>query len=437
MRKILLCMVSVVFCAALLLSGCAKQSGPTGKSLGQGYGLINTADDPDFHPEKSAVEEPSEKAEEPALSTFMQNSPFGEDGAVILDIDEQYASDAQGWAIACSNGRYGWLDSQGNVAVNFVFEEAYDFDDQDMALVKKDGYYGWIDRVGNIVIPFQFEDAYFFNGDSAIVQPKNVGVIDRTGTYLIDPIYHEIVDHGNYFTVKLSGKYGAYDTSGNLVVPVAYREIVFQDDRYYAEGDWGYPYNWVPFSAAGEDILDEKYGNQVTGITLPKNGGVIARGRYGDLYLLNMDLDLLVDALFEEAYEFSSAGYAVAEHASYPRESLVFDLNGDLRYIVPNSSGWDNPRYANEYYAAGPRYIVNLKTDERFDWGSVTPVDGTNYIIVKDDDSELYGLYDGLELVKNGYTEITAKGTSIYLRLGGSETQYVPSGDGLSDSAAS
>lgn len=80
------------------------------------------------------------------------------------------------------------------------YEEAGRFADNGLAAVKKDGKWGYIDTEGNVVIPFQYERAFIFSEGLAIVFPSaveetyglgdeawtdvyyTVGVIDEEGT---------------------------------------------------------------------------------------------------------------------------------------------------------------------------------------------------------------------------------------------------------------
>ena len=59
------------------------------------------------------------------------------------------------------NPMYGYLDKNGNVAIDFVYEMSQDFS-CGLGVVKKDGKYGCIDRYGNVVIDFLYDNIYPF-----------------------------------------------------------------------------------------------------------------------------------------------------------------------------------------------------------------------------------------------------------------------------------
>lgn len=433
--SLLLCL----FLLSVILSGCSsKTCDLCGKALnGENYGQNDGAtlcDDcamlqQNWHdylessnvPDNAPVDEPA-GFEEPVIEepVYEEDSPEPS----IPDFEEFYAFDSHGWALAKLNGYYGWVDQDYNTVIDFAYDGAYEFDESDMALVKKGNYWGWIDRNNSVIIDFQYTDASCFNGDLASVCANKWGVLKRDGNYILDPVYDEVLFTNNYIEIKYKGKWGLANYSGQQLIQAKYESFVFDDYRIYAEYGSFYPYNWIPYTFSGECLI----GNGIRGISFPKNGGSIAYSTYGDKFLLRVDESIkkLVDQGFHDASDFSSSGFSVVTEQMYSRESLVYDLNGTLRYIIPNTVDFRNPDYANEFYAAGPLYIIDLVTDEMTEWGSVEPVDGTNCIIVQDDDTELYGLYDGPELVETGYTEITYEGTSIYLRRGDTVTEYTP-----------
>lgn len=61
------------------------------------------------------------------------------------------------------NGLYGLVDSQGTFIVPFgQYDEINPFYDNGLASVAKDGKYGFIDTKGNVAIPLTYDYAYHF-----------------------------------------------------------------------------------------------------------------------------------------------------------------------------------------------------------------------------------------------------------------------------------
>lgn len=60
------------------------------------------------------------------------------------------------------NGLYGYMNTDGNLEINYQYDFADDFS-EGLAVVEKDGKYGFIDKEGNVVIDFKYTSASFFS----------------------------------------------------------------------------------------------------------------------------------------------------------------------------------------------------------------------------------------------------------------------------------
>lgn len=96
---------------------------------------------------------------------------------VLLLVDGQAAGDVYedarpfdgGWAAVKKDGRWGYIDAQGQVQLDFQFDDALSFG-QHLAAVKQGDYWGYISLSGELVIQPEFFDARSFSGGSAAVQ---------------------------------------------------------------------------------------------------------------------------------------------------------------------------------------------------------------------------------------------------------------------------
>lgn len=106
----------------------------------------------------------------------------------------------------------------------------------DLKVDLKDGKYGYVDSTGAIAIPHQFQEAREFIGKIAVVKVQETGLsgmIDRTGRLIYE--YDEIatetkmikihrkngtVDEVHVFLVEKDGKRGCVSLDGELVVPL-------------------------------------------------------------------------------------------------------------------------------------------------------------------------------------------------------------------------
>ena len=77
--------------------------------------------------------------------------------------------------------RWGYIDRDGNVAIDFTFEKAGIFH-QGFAHVERDGKSGFIDRNGKVIVPFIFDDAWWFvDGFASVEFGDKQYYVDRDG----------------------------------------------------------------------------------------------------------------------------------------------------------------------------------------------------------------------------------------------------------------
>jgi hypothetical protein len=85
--------------------------------------------------------------------------------------------------VSSGDGKWGYLDLTGNVAIPLVFDEALSFSGG-LAAVEKNGKWGYVDHDGKIVIPLHFDHAgQFASGLAPAKLGKNSGFIDRSGKF--------------------------------------------------------------------------------------------------------------------------------------------------------------------------------------------------------------------------------------------------------------
>lgn len=126
-----------------------------------------------------------------------------------------------------SKYKYGYLDKQGNVAIDYIYDSAYSFVDG-LAPVKKDGKQYYIDTKGNIVIDNgEGTDApeYFFEGVKWIYNNEKgkVACIDKQGNIVIDYIYDNAMNFSEGLCCVIKDrKFGYIDKQGNVVIDLKY-----------------------------------------------------------------------------------------------------------------------------------------------------------------------------------------------------------------------
>jgi hypothetical protein len=72
-------------------------------------------------------------------------------------------------AVADKKGLYGFIDTDGEQIVPFIYKEANNFSEGLAVVQNKEGKYGYIDKKGTVAIDFLYEYAYDFENGAAYV----------------------------------------------------------------------------------------------------------------------------------------------------------------------------------------------------------------------------------------------------------------------------
>ena len=143
--------------------------------------------------------------ETPELTEFESESNDYADGlALIYDFDRD---------------QYGYLDTDGNIAISFQYAEARGFS-EGLAAIKISDSWGFIDRKGNTAIAPRYIEAGNF-GDGLVPVRENTntwGYADTEGRMVIQPQFEDARSFSEgRAAVLVDGFWGFIDTSGNLV----------------------------------------------------------------------------------------------------------------------------------------------------------------------------------------------------------------------------
>ena len=93
------------------------------------------------------------------------------------------------------NGKYGLADTTGTILIKPFYEYLTYFSDNGLALAKKNSKFGYINENGIVIIDFKFDEARGFrNGLAAVKINGKWGFIDKQGQFVIDPKYDRIQD---------------------------------------------------------------------------------------------------------------------------------------------------------------------------------------------------------------------------------------------------
>jgi hypothetical protein len=163
----------------------------------------------------------------------------------------------EGYAIILKNGKYGFVDTLGNVQVSPQYTACKNYSEGLAGIIIK-GKWGYIDKDEKIKVQPYYTDVTYFRGGVAAVKTVNKwylintegkelnkihydtitpapgdkwyigkngqwGLADKTGTEILVPRYQHIIDTGyDYYIIQLNGKYGVVDKNQNFVIPLQY-----------------------------------------------------------------------------------------------------------------------------------------------------------------------------------------------------------------------
>lgn len=153
--------------------------------------------------------------------------------------------------INIGNGkRKGFINDQGKVIIKPQYEETKFYIGmgsassgfaEDLAPVKKDGKWGYINLQGETAINFSYDDARLFTGNRAVVMvDEKYGLINPQGEWIVSPVYDQIYMKNGVGMVERDNKSGFIDANGNVLVEPTY-DYVDLNDKY---GIWN-PFVYV------------------------------------------------------------------------------------------------------------------------------------------------------------------------------------------------
>jgi hypothetical protein len=180
---------------------------------------------------------------------------------------------------ASIKGKYGILDTLGNIIVPFKYEKIWV--EKEYIIVKLNDKMGVLDFYGKELIPNIYEkiDCSRYNKFFEVELNKKQGYIDSLGKIIIPIIYDNVVQINDlYFEVELNGKYGVLDKSGKVLIPIIYDGVnLFMNDYFevYLNNKYGVSNN------LGEIIVPLKYdeinsvNNNIIKVELNKKSGLV------------------------------------------------------------------------------------------------------------------------------------------------------------------
>jgi hypothetical protein len=119
--------------------------------------------------------------------------PVYDDSKFYVGASSASSSFNEGLAPVKKDGRWGYIDLKGKVAIDFLFDDARCFN-EGLAPVKLNGKYGYINNKGKVIIDCMYENSSGFHKGVAVVEDNEnkFGFINNKGAWLIKPEYDSV-----------------------------------------------------------------------------------------------------------------------------------------------------------------------------------------------------------------------------------------------------
>ncbi len=210
-----------------------------------------------------------------------------------------------------------------------IYQSAYGFNrrlksNESVAGVRKNGKWGWIDSRGNVVIPFKYDGIFKFDPETklAVIQRNNKeGLINLQGKEVIKPHY-EGCDNLSDGLIRMSqnGKVGFINLKDKIVIPAKYKlALRFQNGFSPATMDgklWGF------LNKKGEWAVKPKYEK-----VMWFSEGMAAVKLNGKVGYINQSGKMIIPAIYYSRFMTSF------------KKGVVGAYNEEGRYLWFNKKG--------------------------------------------------------------------------------------------------
>lgn len=222
-------------------------------------------------------------------------------------------------AIMVSNGKYGFINKNGNIIVPCIYDSAISFT-EGVAAVKKNGKWAYIYQDNDTLTSFKYDFAYNFNNGLAVVKRNNLyGYLSKTGSEAIPCVYNKAYTFKDTLAiVRMDHRVGFINKSGKLVIPCIY------DDAYdFSEGLAAVQKNgkWGFINTKNEIIIAPMFDQ-----ALDFHEGLAAVGMNGKVGFIDKSGYQVIPFVYQSAVSFNKG---VAVVTDFDLEKILLDAKGN------------------------------------------------------------------------------------------------------------
>ncbi len=212
-------------------------------SKNQKYGIIDEFGKEVVKTEYDTIEHPEESYRESEIFLAKKGNYLillDKNGKKIYDKIKDFSFDHASlgnktqkiYHIQDLNGKYGAINTKGELVIPVMYDEFRDFRSNNNAIVKHKGKFGLVDLNNKITYPIDNEEIEQNSRDLAFyIIKKNgkVGIINKELKTMINFDYQDLqpcfYDQINKFIAKQNGLYGVIDRLGGIIIPFQYTEM--------------------------------------------------------------------------------------------------------------------------------------------------------------------------------------------------------------------
>ncbi|WP_431243813.1 WG repeat-containing protein [Flavobacterium sp. P21] len=208
------------------------------------YGIINEFGKEVVKPAYDTIRHPEESYHESEIFEAKQSNYlvlFDKNGKKIYDKIKDFSFDycrikrkIEGiYHIQDLNGKYGAINTKGQLITPVIYDEFQDFNSNYNAIVNYKGKFGLIDSNNKTTYPIDNEMIYGDRRelDYYVIKNKDskYGIIDKDLKTIFNFDFQDLspcfYDNKNRFIAKQNDKYGVIDRAGRIIIPFEYSEM--------------------------------------------------------------------------------------------------------------------------------------------------------------------------------------------------------------------
>ncbi|OJJ20266.1 hypothetical protein BKI52_17520 [marine bacterium AO1-C] len=211
----------------------------------------------------------------------------------------------EGYARAEKNGKYGFVDKDGNEIIPPKYEWVGQFKEGVVRVFTNDKA-GYVEKEGKTVIPEKYDDAWEFSqGLAKVMVLKEIddkkierfGYVNKQGIEVVPAIYQDAQSfYEGLAAVRQDKKWGYINAKGHVLIPFQYKEAQsFYEGFALVKGEEGKPFF---ISKSGQKYDDFR----------PYVDGAAAVMRKGKWGFIDNSGKLIIDFKYDEVRDFKK-GY--------------------------------------------------------------------------------------------------------------------------------